>query len=141
MMKGMAFLILILLCMGCKPKKDHRLKIRNNSNVDVIYLQSESQDTSSYDFISCAAGDVAHFIGSGEEKPVAVGIPWESILDKPGSKMMFFVYTLDTVQHYVKVKDIPYSSSDCDQLKGRHLKRFDVTMAYLEQNNWTLVIQ
>lgn len=132
--------LLLLTILACDPPGDARLMLENNSSSSIIFIMGRYQpDTVKfYKFYDCSSSkDAQTYLEPGERDgyPTGPGNNWETLLPKyPASTLIFLAYHSDSASKYI-------DKYDCDSLGKRKdliLKRFDVTVDYLDNNNWTL---
>ena len=114
--------------------------LQNNSTFPIAFISGAYIEDSLtfYKFSYCYNGKMFYsYVGSNrkEMNPTAHGEKWQQKLSQfPDSTEIFLVYHADSASKYI-------NKYGCDSLGKRHdlvLKRFDVTVDYLNKNNWTL---
>jgi hypothetical protein len=118
-------------------KEDKQIYMVNNSSSRVVYMSSNSYpDTLNFMFNGCSTKDIGNIVSPGESKSIRLYSSWEKQLDEvPSKTIMFFVYNADSAGN------IADNKIGCDSLRKRPdliLKRFDVDINYLNQQDWKL---
>jgi len=122
---------------SCDPYKlNKKLFISNNSTTKIAVFVSKSYpDSVNYIFESCQAKDVAHLVDPQSKRTYLHRVNWETeIKQTPNQGILFVVYNADSALKY-------YDNALCTALHKRKdlvLKRFGVTIDYLDKNDWTL---
>jgi len=132
-------IILLFTLFACDPPGDTRLKFANNSSFPIIFTQGpyEGDSVEYYKYYDCTSSEVAHnYVEPGEIDgfPSNPGGNWERLLVKANRPFVFIAYRADSAIKYI-------DNFGCDSLGKRKdlvLKRFDVTVDYLNRNNWAL---
>lgn len=137
--KNALFLLLFSCCgsCSCDPYKlNRKLHIRNNSNTEIVIIDSPSYpDTLNYSFEPCRAEDVARLVPPNSDKIYLHRINWENEIKKSSNGgLLFFAIDADSAKSYAE----KYGCDTIEKRKDLILKRFAVTLDYLNSNNWTL---
>ena len=131
----LALVVLTVSILSCKSKHDVRLTINNNAEFQILVMLSTSfPDTQNYVLSGCSPKDPTYLYNPKESKDFFLfGQTWESFLNELDSKTaMLLIYNADSAgADYDK-------TGDCSLLIGKELKRIDVTMDYLNNNNFTI---
>lgn len=131
----------VVLLWGCKNlgfhPTDTRLIIQNNSAQKIVVMtSSDYPDTIYYVLNGCASNDIGRMVEAGESRSYWTRSTWEyNFSEIPSHTLMFLFYNADSANHLWQLY------GNCDSLRKRPdllLKRYDVTLDYLEANNWTL---
>lgn len=134
-------ILAIVLLFGCTSgpfyHKDDRLIIQNNSTQTIVVMTSgDYPDTTNYVLDGCASNDIAKMVMAEESRSYWATGRWENKFSQiPSHTLMFLFYNADSANHLWQLY------GNCDSLRRRPdllLKRYDVTLDYLEANNWTL---
>lgn len=143
-MRSFIYFFIAFLFIGCKSPKEGERQIigENNTNASVIFLRSPSYpDTVNFTLIG-SLQDIANIVKPFDSKPYSYGYGayknWaEELTTYNENTMMVFVYDADAVAGIDES-----SNAGRDSLYKRPdliLKRFDVTISYLEANHYKLV--
>ena len=91
-------------------------------------------DTTNYVLSGCRANDLGYTYSPGDSRFYEVwGQSWDEFLKNIESQTaMLLIYHQDTAKYYFNI------TGDCSQLTGKHLRRIDVTMDYLNNYNFTI---
>jgi hypothetical protein len=122
---------------SCDPYKlNRKLIISNNSAKKIAMFMSKSYpDSNNYIFESCQVMDVAHLVEPQSKRTYLHRVNWETeIKQSAGQGLFFFMYNSDSALKY-------YDNGHCATLYNRKdlvLKRFDVTIEYLNKKDWIL---
>jgi hypothetical protein len=122
---------------SCDPYKlNKKLFISNNSsNKIAVFISKSYPDSVNYVFESCQAKDVAHLIDPQSKRTYLHRVNWEKEINQTRNQGILFVfYNADSALKY-------YDNARCTTLYNRKdlvLKRFGVTIDYLNRNDWTL---
>lgn len=133
----MTFLLGFLACKNLLNKNDERVQFQNNVNYDLYYFGSISYpDTINYKTSSCQVEYSVDKIFASSKSKMSFRRNWEDlfILNSYGVYMIY-LYNNDSANYYFNL------TGNCDSLINRKdliLKRFDVTLDYLNTHNWTL---
>jgi hypothetical protein len=134
----MIFVLLTLL--ACDPSGDARLMFENNSSVPIIFTKGldNVDPDKSFVFYDCSSSKPGStYLESGKKNgyPTSPGGNWETTIPRyPNGTITFLTFQADSAIKYI-------NNYGCDSLGKRKdliLKRFDVTLDYLNKNNWTL---
>ncbi|WP_138476455.1 hypothetical protein [Dyadobacter bucti] len=133
-------IISVLLLFSCDPPGDSRLMFENNSSHPIIFTKGPYNGSINdpYTFYDCSPSKFAHTYVEPKEKDgyaTSPGGNWETLLPKyPNGTLIFIVYHADSAIKYIN----DYGCDSLGKRKDLVLKRFDVTVDYLDKNNWTL---
>lgn len=97
-------------------------------------LSDSYPDTVNYVLAGCAPKDNMKIYAPKESREYFLfGKSWEELLGRIDSRtIMMFIYNADTAAYYYD------KTGDCSLLIGKEVKRIDVTMDYLNNNNYTI---
>lgn len=133
-------LFLLLLILSCErpTQRDNRFVIVNDHGNEIVFNPCRCYPDTFFNF-TCNVLDVAAHIKKGESKVYSMIGSWDShFAEMPGNTLVLYFYDIDTVNKY-----FVESGNNCELLKTqeRLLKRMDITLEYLRENNWTITIQ
>lgn len=132
-----AVLFVLANSCSCDPYKlNRKLFISNNSSSKIAVFTSKSYpDSVSYIFESCQAKDVAYLVDPKITRTYLHRVNWENEINQTANQgLLFVVYNADSVLKY----DDNTLCTTLYKRKDLVLKRFNVTMDYLNRNDWKL---
>lgn len=102
----------------------------------MVIIDSPSYpDTLNYSIEPCRVKDVAHLVPPNSDKIYLHRINWENEIKKSSNGgLLFFAIDADSAKSYAE----KYGCDTIEKRKDLILKRFAVTLGYLNSNNWTL---
>ncbi len=125
----------LLIFISCKSKHDTRLTIYNNADHSILVLPAYNYpDTIDYILNPCVVTNESHIYEPNSSGNYSLhGKGWESFLSRLESNtVMLYIYNL------AEAKQLYYNSNDCSLFIGKELKRVDITMDLLNENNFTI---
>ncbi|RFS18769.1 hypothetical protein DVR12_26590 [Chitinophaga silvatica] len=148
MLKNISNCILLLLLfaiiIGCRREPHQNIKIRNNSGRTIVTTYSpDYPDSIHYQLSTCEVANGIRFISSGVTWVDIWRRPMVTVLNEiPSKTLMYFVYDADSAKKYYELYRKVNGADGCDSFRVHTelvLKRFDVTIEYLNSHDWTLV--
>lgn len=134
----LAFLLFNILGCDFLKKQDDRATIINRANFDIRYLFSISYpDTNMFEPFSCHINNIADNLGANQSKVLWSRRNWEDLFAMNGKGIvMLVVYKKDDFSYYWNL------TGNCDSILKRKdliMRRYDLSMDYFAQNDWTVV--
>ena len=128
------FFALILFFHACKDvfsKYDNRMKIKNNSSIDVFFIESYQYPDTSINTSNPGGDKLNHLVTAGTEKVNRSSSSWEYIFssDLPSDTLVMFIFDSHTLEN-----------TPWDTVRKNYLilKRYDLSYDDLVKMDWTI---